>query len=218
MADSGTHPAAVAGADRTVIPLPSLRRERAQRASLLLDVVTAVVLGMAGWDSLHAGHVAIGWASIGAGLSMVAAAIHELRRSHTSRGFHAYAEVAAIGMALVEAWHKHAGGKFPGASSALALVLTLRLVFADRLRGLRRSEFDGRGVFVRTSPFRSFRLDWKDVARVDFEAGSVTFTTVGGTTHRVVLALIRDGARVGEEMRAAVSLWRPEPVQLDPAP
>jgi hypothetical protein len=129
--------------DRVVIPRPSLRRERAQRFSVLLDVFTAVTIG---------------------------------------------------------------------------IVLLARIVFTSRLRGLRRAEIDGRGIFVRSSPFHSFRLEWSDVARVEIDSGTATFTRADGGTHSLALQRFRDGTRIGERLSEAVACWRPEAAGRVPAP
>lgn len=215
-------PSASAG-DRVVIPLPSLGRERAQRYSLLVDVVTAVTLSLAGWHSFAEGHAALACASVAAALFMVVAAVRELRGKHGHHdgfhdGFHAGADVAALSMTLVEAWHKHAAGRNPRTSIVLAIVLLARMVFTTRFRGLRRAEIDGRGIFVRSSPFRSFRLDWNDVARVEIDSTTATFTRADGGEHRLALRRLRDGARVGEHLREAVARWRPESASQVPAP
>ncbi len=197
-------------ADRVVIPLPSLGRERALRFSVLVDAVTAVTLGIAGWHSFTEGHPALGCASIAAAVFMVVAAVRELRGTHGHGGFHAWADVAALTMTLVEAWHKHAEGRNPRTSVVLAIVLLARLVFTTRLRGLRRAEIDAHGIFVRSSPFRSFRLAWSDVARVEIDAASATFTRVDGGTHSLALRRLRDGTRIGERLSEAVARLRPD--------
>lgn len=187
--------------NETIIYLkPNRRKKFAQSFG---HVLPGIILILSGMESVLPGdtkHLAFAALSILSGAAVVISFILEMRRSNEEHhhGVNWFDIFAGI-VLFVEAFHKYSPEKGfqPAHLYVLAGVLTIiKGMFHARLPSSTRLTCTKEGLFARTSPFRSLKLSWHEIASVQVSHTAIMITTKSGERRKIGLRNVENKTAV----------------------
>jgi len=214
-----------------VVPLRSIRRERALLVQKLQHAIPAVGLLFAGLESLrhgpHGFELALALVEVvtsGLLIATIARSVKTARAAGRSGLHHAHGidwiDVWAAGVLFAEAGERWHLTRHVARPTILTALVTLGLgLFHGRLSAMgerrRVLRIDDHGIVVGGKPFRTFQASWKEIADITITAAATEarIRTTTGRTRRLVLSDLDrpdEVRRALEEARRRLAVGLPD--------
>lgn len=200
---------------KPVSPLVTLLHPtRIQRLRLSLShAVPGILLVLIGLTGLREeGLHLLPIAEVAAGASVLIAVVQEIRRhGKAGHGAVGWVEVCAGIMLIVEGWHAHHPGRGfqPATLYFLAGLATIAIGAGyARIPRLRRMVLDDEHLHIRTAPFRSMGMAWRDVVSIETGPRTIAVRTREGKRHAIDLGAVENR----EEVVRTFAAWGKERV------